>query len=85
MVGKTPEHLEAEKNLRGKESEELKIAERELTKQRRKYKVRRILQETQKAKSKQNICNSLFCEKKGESTSDKQKWKEELERVWMTR
>ena len=65
MVRKTPEHLEAEKNLRGKEDEGLKVAKRELSKQRRKYKGGRILQETLKAKCMQNTCNSLFCVKEG--------------------
>ena len=37
MVKKTREHLEAEKTVRGKEGEESKIVERELSKQRRKY------------------------------------------------
>ena len=80
MVRKTPEHLEAEKNLRGKEDEGLKVAKRELSKQRRKYKARRILQETQKVKCKQNICHSLYCERQGGTTSNKQQWKEELKR-----
>ena len=75
MVRKTQEHLEAEKNLKGKEGEELKIS-----KQRRKCKARRILQEAQKVKSKQNVCHSVYCEREGEITGDKQRWKEELER-----
>ena len=79
MVKKTKEHLEAEKNLRGKEGDALTMAKRELTKQRRRYKARRIMQEVQKAKKKQNACHELYCEKGGE-TSDRQKWKEELER-----
>ena len=34
LVNKTKEHLDAEKNLRGKDGDELKMAKRELTKQR---------------------------------------------------
>ena len=60
LVRKTQEHLEAEKNLKGKESEELKVAKRELSKQRRKYKARRIMQETQKVKSKQTVCHEPY-------------------------
>ena len=37
MLKKTEEHLEAERNLRGKDGEELKMAKRELTKERRMY------------------------------------------------
>ena len=48
MVKNTEEHLEAEKNLRGKEGDALNMAKRELTKQRRRYKARRIIQEVQK-------------------------------------
>ena len=80
MVKKIKEHLEAEKNLRGKEGDALKITKRELTKQRRRYKARRIIQEVQKAKKKQNACRELPCEKEGGKASDRQKWKEELER-----
>ena len=80
MVKKTEEHLEAEKNLRGKEGDALKITKRELTKQRRRYKARRIIQEVQKANKKLNACHELHCEKEGGKTSDRQKWKEELER-----
>ena len=56
MVKKTKEHLDAEKNLRGKDGEELKMAKRELTKQRRRYRARRIMQEVQKVKNKQSAC-----------------------------
>ena len=76
---KTPEHLEAEKNSRGNEGEGLKVAKRELSKQRSKCKARRILQETQKVKNKQTVCRALYCENEGGTTSDRQKWKEELE------
>ena len=72
-------NLEAEKNLRGK-GDALKMAKRELTKQRRRYMARRIIQEVQKAKKKQNACRELHCEKEGGKPSDRQKWKEELER-----
>ena len=64
MVKKTEEHLEAEKNLRGKQGDALRMAKRELTKQRRRYKARRIIQEVQKAKKKQNACHELQCEKR---------------------
>ena len=40
LVKKTEEHLETEKNLRGKDGEELKMAKRVLTKQRRRYRAR---------------------------------------------
>ena len=78
MIKKTKEHLEAEKKLRGTDGDELKMAKRELTKQRRRYRARRIMQEMQNVK-KQAGCQVLFCEK-GETMSDRQKWKEELER-----
>ena len=38
------------------------------------------MQEMQKVKNKQAGCQALFSEKEGETTSDRQKWKEELER-----
>ena len=56
-----------------------KAAKENLSKQRRKYKARRILQEMQKVKSKQIVCHDLYCEREGETTSDRQKWKEEFE------
>ena len=34
----------------------------------------------QKVKSKHIVCHELYCEREGETTSDRQKWKEELER-----
>ena len=77
---KTEEHLEPEKNSRGRVGDELKMSERELANQRRKYRARRIIQEMQKVKNEQMICHALYCWKEGETTSDKQKWKEELER-----
>ena len=79
MVKKTKEHLEAERRLRGKEGDALKMANRELTKQRRRHRARRIIQEVQKAKKKHNACHELYCDKGGK-TSERQKWKEELER-----
>ena len=80
LVKKTEEHLEAEKNLQGKDGDELRMAKRELTEQRRRYRTRRIMQEMQKVKNKQAACQALYCEKEGETTSDRPKWKEELER-----
>ena len=38
------------------------------------------LQGMQKVKNKQATSQALYCEKEGENTSDRQKWKEELER-----
>ena len=76
---KTKEHLEAEISLRAKPGDQLKMAKRELTKQRR-YRVRRIIQGMQKVKNNQATCQALYGEKEGENTSDRQKWKEELER-----
>ena len=64
LIKKTKEHLEAEKNLRGKDGDELKMAKRELTKQRRRYTARRIMQEMQKVKNKQAGCQALFCGKR---------------------
>ena len=55
------------------------MAKRELTKQRR-YRAKRIIQEVQKVKKKQTACHALYCEKERGPTSDRQKWKEELER-----
>ena len=34
----------------------------------------------QQVKKKQTACHDLYCEKEGGKTSDRQKWKEELER-----
>ena len=59
---KTKEHLEAEKNLRGKIGEELKEAKRNLAKQRR-YRARRTIQELQKGKNKNEGCHALYCGK----------------------
>ena len=53
---------------------------RELVKQRRKYRARRIIQEMQKVKNKHAGCRALYCEKEKATTSDRQKRKEELER-----
>ena len=65
LVKKTAEHLEAERNLRGRIGEELKMAIRNLAKHRRKYRATRI-------KKKKNQNEGTTC--------DKQKWEEELER-----
>ena len=78
-VKSTQAHLEAERTLRGKDAEELKIANRELAKQRR-YRARRIIQEMQRVKNKQPACHALYCERERETTIDRQTWKEELER-----
>ena len=80
MMKKTKERLDVEKNSRGKDGDELKMARRELTKQRRKYRARRIMQEVQKVKNKQTACHGLYCRKEGGKTSGRQQWKEELER-----
>ena len=71
LVKKTRGHLEAEKNLRGKNCDELMMARRELTKQRR-YSARRTMQEMPKVKNKQAACQALDSGKEGETTSDKQ-------------
>ena len=68
-VRKTLEHLEAEKNLRGKEGEE--AARRRLSKHRRKFKAQRIVEETKKAKTNQDMCKSLFCGKEEGPTDDR--------------
>ena len=61
LVPKTTEHLEAEKNLCGRTVEELKMAKRNLAKQRRKYGARRrIIQTLQKAKNKNDGCLALY-------------------------
>ena len=73
LVKKTKEHLEAENHLRGKDGEELKVAKRELTEQKRRYRARRIIQEMQKVKNKQAGCQALYCDNEGETTSDRQK------------
>ena len=70
LVKKTKEHLEAEKSLRGRTGEELEEAERNLAKQRRGYRARRTMQETQKVKNKQAGLSSIFCEE-GETTIDR--------------
>ena len=59
---KTREHLEAEKNLRGRTGEELKMATRNVAKQRRKYSATRIIQTLQKAENKNEGCLTLYCE-----------------------
>ena len=46
----TKEHAEAEANLRVKDGDELKLAKKELNKQGRRYKARRVTQEIQKVK-----------------------------------
>ena len=61
-VKKTREHLEAEKNVRGRTGEELKMANWNLAKQWRKYRARRIIQTLQKAKNKNEGCLTLYCE-----------------------
>ena len=38
------------------------------------------MQEIQKVKSKQHVCHALYCEREGETTSNRQQGKEELER-----
>ena len=72
LVKKTKEHLEAEKNLRGKDGDELKMAKRELTKQRRRYRARRIMQEMQKGTNKLLVMHCTV-KKEGGTTSDRQK------------
>ena len=50
------------------------MTRRELTKQRRRYRARRIMQEVQKVKNKQASCHTLYWEKGGEKTNDRQTW-----------
>ena len=50
LTKKDKEHIEAEANLRVKDGDELKFAKKELTKQGRRYKARRVIQEIQKVK-----------------------------------
>ena len=73
-------HNEAERNLRGHNEEELKLATREMTKRRRNYRARRITQEVQRVKNNQLVGDAQQCEEDGLATRDKQKWKNELER-----
>ena len=81
LTKKTKGHVEAQRNLRRKDGDELKLANKELTKQRRRYKARRIMQEMQKVKNKPFVCQALYCkEEEGHATTDRQKWKEELGR-----
>ena len=63
-----------------KDCEELKVARKELTKQRGKYRGRRRTEEMLKVKREQTGCQAPRCDQKGETTIDRQKWKEELER-----
>ena len=53
LVKRTIEHLEAERTLRGKDGNELKMSETKLTRQRRTYRARRIMQDVQKVKKEQ--------------------------------
>ena len=52
LTKETKEHAEAEANLREKDGDELKLAKRELNKQGRRYKARRVIQEMQQVKKK---------------------------------
>ena len=56
------------------------MVKRALTRQRRKYKARRIIQEVQKGKKHQFVCRVLHCEENDMATRDRQTWKNELER-----
>ena len=58
----------------------MKLAQRELTKQRRRYRARRIILEVQEVKNKHIVCHELHCEEEDAVTSVRQKWKKELER-----
>ena len=73
LVKKTAELLEAERNLRGKIEEELKDAEKELGKQRRKYRARRIIQSLQEKQNQNEVCVTLYCENEKRTTCDRQK------------
>ena len=73
LVKKAKEHLEAEKSLRGRTAEELKVAKRNLAKQSRRYRARRTIQKLQKVMNKQAGGQALHCDKEGETTSDRQK------------
>ena len=74
---KTREHLEAEKNRgRGTKDCQKRIvqAKKEVHSQ------SNTAGERENIKSKQTVCQALYCESEGGTTSDRQKWKEELER-----
>ena len=73
LVKKTAELLEAERNLRGKIGEELKVAKRNLAKQRRKYRARRIIQSLQEKQNQNEVCVTLYCENEKRTACDRQK------------
>ena len=80
LAKKTKERLESEKKFWWKAGEELKEAKRNLAKQRRKYRARKIIQKMQKVNNRHAGCHALFFCVKKRTLSDRQKWKEELER-----
>ena len=55
-------------------------AKREMKRQRRKYRTRRITQEVQGVKNNQFVCHALQCEEDGLATRDRYKWIFEEER-----
>ena len=81
---KSKEHNEAERNLRGEIGEELKEPIKNLAKQWRKYRARRIILTLQRTKNN-TACQSLYCRAEEGKTRDRQKWVEELEKYSKTK
>ena len=79
MVRQTREHLEAEMNLKGTEGDKLKLPKESCPSKEGRTKPE-VFCRRQKDKGKQRICHALYCERVRGTTSDRQKWKEELER-----
>ena len=80
LTKETKEHAEAERNLREKDGDELKLAKRELNKHGRRYKARRVIQEMQKVKKKHFLSVKLCIVKKDEQRVIGKSGKEELGR-----
>ena len=71
---KTAEHFDDEKNLRGKTGEQLKEVTRNLAKQRRRCRARRIIQTLQRTKNENEGCHVVvYCQNEGGVTADRQK------------
>ena len=63
--------------MRRKSGDELKLAKRELKKQRRRYRAKKNRARDAEG---QEQSNCRYCEEEGEATSDRQKWKKKMER-----
>ena len=59
LAKKTKEHIEAEKNSRGKEGQEMKAARRSLAMQRRKFEARKAIQSMQFGKRLSGGCTNM--------------------------